>query len=51
MILAHRRAAETAKALARQCDGKPGGIILALQQAIDGEAFKILVANFRQLPV
>jgi recombinational DNA repair protein RecR len=46
-----KRAVETARALARQCDGKPGEIIFALQQAIDGEAFKILVASFRQLQV
>jgi hypothetical protein len=44
-------AVQTAKELVRQCDEKPGEIILALQQAIDGDAFKILVASFRQTPV
>jgi hypothetical protein len=41
----------TAGSLVKQCDGKPGEIIYALQQAMDGEPFGILVANFRQLPM
>lgn len=43
-------ALETAKLLVKQCDGKPGEIIYALQQAMDGETFGLLVASCRQLP-
>jgi hypothetical protein len=44
-------AVQTAEVLVKQCDGRVGEIIHALQQAMDGEAFKILVRDFRLLPI